>query len=289
MDLIYFFSYRHGYSEHEVEEAVLHRKPIASRAMYILIERRLKEGLGWPDRTYNSSVNGHSSSSITGGITLADGSSDVVVLDKLGRHEPLLPGRRAPPHYLPQQISPPATNGQRLTREKSNYAFDEQVLLRANTNGSSITNGLTQDALNELVPPSRIASRKLFHDIILRKSSAVGSSVEPTDEHVSPRRTQNPNNLAPIRPLMNGQRGNAVAPQQQQQPPPQPKMKPRSLPNSTLDHANQNGFHLPHDPLAGGSNGNRTPKNLSRTSHIENTRKTQQNSPVRYNPGNYFS
>ena len=25
---------RHGYSEHEIEDAVLHRKPIAARALY---------------------------------------------------------------------------------------------------------------------------------------------------------------------------------------------------------------------------------------------------------------
>jgi hypothetical protein len=65
-------------------------------------------------------------------------------------------------------------------------------------------------------------------------------------------------------------------------------MKPRSLPNSSLDHANQNGFHLPNDPLTGANNGNRTPKNPSRTSQIENPRKVQQNSPVRYNAGMFF-
>ena len=129
--------------------------------------------------------------------------------------------------------------------------------------------------MNELVPPSKLPSRKLFHDIILRKSSAIASSVDPTDEYIGTRRMQNSNNLAPIKPLVTGQRGNIIVPQQQH------KMKPRSLPNSTLDHANQNGFHLPHDPLAGA----RTPKNLSRTSHIEQIKRPQQHSPVRYNPG----
>jgi hypothetical protein len=151
-----------------------------------------------------------------------------------------------------------------------------------NTNGNSITAGLTQEALNELVPQSRLASRKLFHDIILRKSSAVGSSIDTIDENNSPRRTQNSYNLAPIKSSMTAQRSNVIVPQQQQ------KMKPRSLPNSTLDHANQNGFHLPNDPLAGANNGSRTPKTLSRTSHIEHTRKVQQNSPVRYNAGAFF-
>jgi len=218
-------------------------------------------------------MNAHSSSSMAAVGALVDGSSDVVVLDKLVRFEPLLPGRRAPAHLLPQQASPPLMNGHKLSREKSNYALDEQVLLQTNTNG------LTTEALNELVPQQRLNSRKIFHDIMIRKSSAIGSSIDPIDEHMTIRRTQNSNNLAPIKPLVTVQRGNVIVPQQQQ------KMKPRSLPNSTLDHANQNGFHLPHDPLAGANNGNRTPKNLSRISHIEHTRKSQQSSPLRYNPG----
>ncbi|CAF1054111.1 unnamed protein product [Didymodactylos carnosus] len=40
------------------------------------------------------------------------------------------------------------------------------------------------------------------------------------------------------------------------------RTKPRSLPNSTLDHANQNGFHIPSPEI-------RTPKALSRTSNID--------------------
>ena len=44
-------------------------------------------------------------------------------------------------------------------------------------------------------------------------------------------------------------------------------------------------FHLPHDPLAGATSGNRTPKTLSRTSHTDQIKKPQQHSPVRYNPG----
>ena len=122
----------------------------------------MKEGLGWPDRTYNNSVNGHSSSSMGGGVALVDGSPDVVALDKLARHEPLLPGRRVLPYPSPQQTSPISTNGQKLSREKSSYAFDEQVLLRSNANGNGITAGLTQEALNELVPPSRLNSRKII-------------------------------------------------------------------------------------------------------------------------------
>jgi hypothetical protein len=206
---------------------------------------------------------------------MGDGASDVILLDKLDRHEPLLPGRRAPSQpssALPHNINKPS-------REKSNYAFDEQHLLRNNTGGSSITAGLTQEALSELVPPSRIASRKLYHDIILRKPSAVGSHVESTDEHNGTRRVVNSTILAPIKSALTTQRGSVLILQQ-----PQQKVKPRSLPNSTLDHANQNGFHLPYDPY-----GSRQSKNPSRTSHVEHTKKTQRSSPVRYHPGKFIS
>ncbi|UJR33571.1 hypothetical protein I4U23_021009 [Adineta vaga] len=279
----------HGYSEHDVEEAVLHRKPIASRALYNLIERRLKEGLGWPDPTYNNSVNGHSSlSTTTVAASLPDGASDVIVLDKLVHNEPLLPSRRAPSNFLPQQQqqhqqlgTSTVTNGRKFSRDKTNYTFDEQVLLQTNTNGNIITGGLTEDAFNELVPTPKLTSRKLFHDIILRKPSASGNTTEVSDEqHLHTRRTHNPNSLSTIKPLITGQRTNVVTPQHQHSPP-QQKLKPRSLPNSTLDHANQNGFHLPHDPLASGA---RTPKTVSRASNVEYLKRSQQHSPVRYNP-----
>jgi hypothetical protein len=261
---IVFILIRHGYSEHEIEEAVLHRKPVASRALYTLIERRLQEGLGWPDRTYNNS--GTAMSSTTVGAATGDGSSDVVILDKLDRHEPLLPGRRAPP----QQSTSSMSNPRKLSREKSAYASDEQLLSRANAGG------LTQEALSELVPASRLASRKLYHDIVVRKPSAGGSHGDSIDEHIGSRRMINSNSLSPIKPSLITQRNNILTLQQQQ------KMKPRSLPSSSLDHANQNGFHISHDP-----HGSRTSKNHSRTSHVENSRKPQQqqqqHSPVRYN------
>ena len=281
-----FLDIRHGYSEHEVEDAVLQRKPIASRALYSLIERRLKEGLGWPDHTYNhNSVHAHSPSSTGTGGTLHDGASDVVVLDKLVHREPLLPGRRVSTQLSPQPIHPGTINGHKLAREKTNFTFDEQVLLRTNTNGGILTGGLTQEAYNELVPSSKLTSRKLFHDIILRKPSAIGNSLDSTDEHNSTKRIQNPNSFTLVRPLITTQRGNTIVPQQQQQQ--QQKMKPRSLPNSTLDHANQNGFHLPHDPLAGSTSGTRTPKTLSRASHAEYTKKPPPHSSMRYNPGKF--
>ncbi|CAF2327643.1 unnamed protein product [Rotaria sp. Silwood2] len=274
-NIIRYLAIKYGHSEHEVEEAVLHRKPIACRALYSLIERRLKEGLGWPDRTYNNSVNTQSSPSTTGPMALVDGPSDMI-LDKLVRHEPLLPGRRMLPHLSSQQTSPSTTNGQKAPREKSNFAFDEQVLLRTNINERSITNGLTQEALNELVPPSRLVSRKLFHDVTARKSSAIANNVDSIDEQISTRRVPNPNSLAPIKTTVTTQRGNIIVPHQ--------KLKPRSLPNSTLDHANQNGFHTPHDLLTSTMGDNRTSKTLSRTSQVETLKKPQHHSPVRYNP-----
>ena len=213
------------------------------------------------------------SSTTATGVTMADGLSDDALLDKLERHEPLLPGRRGSAH--PSSAAIPI-NPHRLSREKSNYAFDEQVLLRGNPGGSSsITAGLTQEALNELVPASRLASRKLYHDIVLRKTSAAASHAEPIGEQNVVRRVGTATSLAPIKPSIANQRGNVVILQQAQQ-----KAKPRSLPNSSLDHANQNGFHLPHDPYA-----SRASKTPSRTSHIDHTRKSQQASPVRYHPG----
>ena len=253
--------------------------------MYSLIDRRLKEGLGWPDRAYNNSVSTQALS-VSGAASLADGSSDGVVLDKLVRHEPLLPGRRTLAQLPSQQTSPANSQGRRLSRERSNYAFDEQVYLRTSTNGPNITSGLTQEALNELVPASKLASKRSFHDIIIRKPSGTLGYGDQNDEPLSPRRVQNSNGLAPIKPLLIAQRGNTVTPQQQHH---SHHMKPRSLPNSTLDHANQNGFHLPHDPLATNGHNTRTPKNLSRTSQVEPVRKPQQNPPTRYNPSKSYS
>jgi hypothetical protein len=212
-----------------------------------------------------------STTTATGG-TMGDGTSDIVI-DKLDRHEPLLPGRRV----QPQPSSAATNNVNKISREKSNYGSDEQVLLRANTGGSSsITAGLTQEALNELVPQSRIASKKLFHDIVLRKPSGVGSHGESIEEPNGSRRVVNSSSLAPIKSSLTTQRGNVLIVQQTQQQ----KVKPRSLPSSTLDHANQNDFNVSHDPYGG-----RVSRNPSRISHIDHPKKMQQNSPVRYNPG----
>ncbi|CAF4374883.1 unnamed protein product, partial [Adineta steineri] len=91
-NIIRYLVFKHGYSEQETEEAVLHRRPTAARAFYTLIERRLQEGLGWPDQNYKTSV--ASTPSTVKGSSVVDGYSDVVVLDKLNRNEPLLPNRR---------------------------------------------------------------------------------------------------------------------------------------------------------------------------------------------------
>lgn len=238
--------------------------------MYSLIGRRLKDGLGWPDRGFTTSISAHAPST-SGAPSIADGSSDGGLLDKLGRHEPLLPARRTATHLPSQRTSPPNAHGRRLSREKSNYGLDDGILPR------NSTVGLTQEALNELVPQSRLAAKKSFHDIIVRKPSALPGHIDSPDDSRSPRRPTN-GNLAPIKPLLISQRVNPTIPISQQN-------KPRSLPNSTLDHANQNGFHLPHDPLANSPGNTRRTKNLSRISQADSVKKTQQHSPVRYNPG----
>lgn len=252
---------RHGHSEQEIEEAVVQRKPVAARALYTLIGRRLQEGLGWPDRNYNNSVT--SMVSVTKDSVKDDGSSDVVVLGKLGRHEPLLPGRRD----TPRQSSSLANY--KLTREKQHYVFDEQLVVRG-----SMTNGLTPDALNELVPQSRFTSRKSIHEILARKPPAVaGAHVDPTDEQSSSPRPINSNGLATHKPSISPQRENVLIAHQ-------PVIKqPRSVPNSTLDHTNQNGFYLSNDP-----NGSRVSKAPSRISQVDQSKKSPDNSPVRYHP-----
>jgi hypothetical protein len=179
-----------------------------------------------------------------------------MVLDKLDRHEPILPARRK----SPRQSSSLTNKTNKISPEKPNYVFDELVV-RGNVGASSITHGLTQEALNELGPQFRLTARK---------SAVMGGS------HASSRRTTNSNSLAPIKSSVSPQRENISIVQPQQQP----TSKPHSLPNSTLDHVNQNTFHLPHDPST-----SRTPKVPSRISHIEHTKKSQEHSPVRYKPG----
>ncbi|UJR13676.1 hypothetical protein I4U23_000688 [Adineta vaga] len=170
-NIVKYLALKHNYSENEIEDAVSHRKPTASRAFYTLIERRLHEGLGWPDRTYNNSV---ATTPSTGkGSTNGDGSSDPIVLDKLARHEPLLPNRR---ESYRQSTSSSTNTTNKLAREKTSYIFDENLIVRG-SNG-----GLTQEALNELVPQARLTSRKSYQDIHSRKQSAISGNNDLTDD-----------------------------------------------------------------------------------------------------------
>lgn len=51
--LMFFGLLRHDYTENDVVDAIIHRKPIALKAIYYLIEKRLKQGLSFPDPDYN--------------------------------------------------------------------------------------------------------------------------------------------------------------------------------------------------------------------------------------------
>ena len=242
--------------------------------------------MGWPDRTYNNSVNTYSSTPAIGGVALTDEVQETNTLDKLNRHEPLLPGRRAIPQVLPQQISPLTTNGPKYVREKSNYVFDEQVLVRTNTNVYSTANGITQDPSNESVPQSRLAPRKLSRPMFVRKSPAVGSNTNQTGEHIATRKVPDSTSLASIKNSMSTQRDNTIFSERHQQQ----KLKPHSLPNSILNHTNQDRVHLQHElsPSQVGATGSiSTTKHLDRASDAERTKKPRSQSPVRYNASEF--
>ena len=53
--LLYSSLLRHEYTENEVIDAIVYRKPIAIKAVYYLIDKRLKQGLGFPDGDYQPS------------------------------------------------------------------------------------------------------------------------------------------------------------------------------------------------------------------------------------------
>ena len=210
---------------------------------------------------------------------MPDNLSDGITFDKLGRQEPLLPSRRSVVQLFAQNGHP---TGRRSSRDRSTVGFDEQVLLRPNQNGNGILSGLTSEALQELVPASKLVTKKSFQDIVVRKPTGQSSSIDRSEESRSARRLQNGTNLTPIKPLLIAQRGNSVAPQ------PGTSTKPRSLPNSTLEHANQNGFHLPHDSYSNSPGMIRTNKSVNRSSHMDPTKKASPQSPVRSNPGEFF-
>lgn len=52
-------NFRHDYAETDVIDAIVYRKPVALKAVYYLIEKRLKQGLSFPesDFTYNDTEN----------------------------------------------------------------------------------------------------------------------------------------------------------------------------------------------------------------------------------------
>jgi hypothetical protein len=45
----FFLNLRHDYTENDIIDAIVHRRPISIKAMYYLLEKRLKQGLHFPD------------------------------------------------------------------------------------------------------------------------------------------------------------------------------------------------------------------------------------------------
>lgn len=72
-----FYFKRHDYSESEIVDAIVYRKPIALKALYYLIDRRLKQGLSYPDGDFKledvessaNKSNTKTNASINGAIT----------------------------------------------------------------------------------------------------------------------------------------------------------------------------------------------------------------------------
>jgi hypothetical protein len=245
--------------------------------LYCSIERRLKEGQGWPDCSHSNSVHTHGPSA-SAATSTANGSFDGLLLDKLVRHEPLLPGRRANESNLSHQTSPSSAYGRRLSRERSNYRLDEELAGRLPSDSVQLTSGLTQEALHELVSPRRLPSRQAARDVSLKNPGALSAKNVRANE-LSKSRQSNQSSVAapPTRQLLLTQRGTTDI---YQNPLPS-KVKPRSLPNSTLDHANQHGFQLPYDPLGCNPDDPRIAKSQSRISHFETNGKSHQHSTIR--------
>lgn len=55
--------YRHDYAENDVIDAIVYRKPIALKAIYYLIEKRLNQGLSFPDPDFNNLIETNTSKS----------------------------------------------------------------------------------------------------------------------------------------------------------------------------------------------------------------------------------
>jgi hypothetical protein len=53
-EIVLYLMQKHDYTEVDVYDAIVHRKPVALKAIYYLIEKRLKQGLTFPDSDYNN-------------------------------------------------------------------------------------------------------------------------------------------------------------------------------------------------------------------------------------------
>jgi hypothetical protein len=268
---------RHGLNENEIEDAVRCRKPIAARALYTLIDRRLKADLGWPDRTFDCTATNKSS---TGNIV--DGNAALsarATSDKLDRHEPLPCARR-----VRRQCGSTVSYGNTgLSREKSQYRFDEHGHLPTQTIVCHRLDGLTADTGNQLTVMSRLEPRKLFHDNTQRQSSTGTSHRDVNDESMGVlRRTLNghglvPSRTSPIRPTGHEQQTNVVVVQSKPL-----TSKTRSQPSSLFDYTSPTGFHVTDE-----SPGSRTPKPTNRPVHVEQWKKHSSNTSIRHHPGRF--
>jgi hypothetical protein len=54
-EIVQYLIKKHEYTETDIVDAIVYRKPIALKAIYYLIEKRLKLNLGFPDTDYSSS------------------------------------------------------------------------------------------------------------------------------------------------------------------------------------------------------------------------------------------
>ncbi|CAF0801397.1 unnamed protein product [Brachionus calyciflorus] len=56
MEIVQYLVQKHDYTENDVIDAIVYRKPIALKAIYYLIEKRFKQGLSFPDPDYNALI-----------------------------------------------------------------------------------------------------------------------------------------------------------------------------------------------------------------------------------------
>ena len=73
-----YLYFRHDYTENDVIDAIVYRKPVALKAVYYLIEKRLKLGLNFPDSDFNPLCNDNINENYTNlKITLKNHVSDI--------------------------------------------------------------------------------------------------------------------------------------------------------------------------------------------------------------------